>query len=80
MSGSLAHLIGKDGKITFDCIDGMKDAGMALRQQYNIIAVMAAGDMRLVSQACVALGYVDPYETDRYDDDEMPAPMQSSDI
>ena len=80
MSGSLNHLIGNDGHLTFDAIDGLKDAGMALRQCYNIIAVLCNGDMATVSAACEQLGYVDPYRvTGRFDDEPMPAAMQISD-
>lgn len=80
MSGSLAHIIGGDGALTFDRLDGLKDCGMTIRELYNVIVVLSGEDMKNVSAACRYLGYVDPYDTERYDDDPMPKPMKISDL
>ena len=76
MSGSLNHVIGDDGNLTFDLLGGMKDAGMAISQMYDIIVVLSHGNMGKVSWACEQLGFVDPYRDDRYDDEPMPKQMK----
>ena len=65
MAGSLAHIIAKDGCFNMDLIENMGDAYGALEECFHIILLLSAGDMGLVSTACNALNYPDPYE-DRY--------------
>ena len=76
MAGSLAHIVGSDGRFTMDLIENLGDAWEALEECYGIIIALSEGDMIRVSAACRTLGFPDPWDPDRFDDDPMPAVMQ----
>ncbi len=78
MSGSLAHIIGKDGKFRMDLIENGGDAQEALEDCFEVIVHLAEGDMQRVSAACKAASVADPYCPQRTLDDPMPAIMEGS--
>lgn len=64
MAGSLAHIIAKNGSFNMALIENLRDACGALDECFHIILHLSGGDMRLVSGACNALNYPDPYKDD----------------
>ena len=76
MAGSLKHIIGVDGNLTMELIDHLGDAYEALEECYVIIIELSGGDMKKVSAACLKHKFPDPYSTNRYSDDPMPAAMK----
>ena len=72
MAGSLAHMVGPDGKWRGDLLENMKDCGDALRECYALIFYLAGGSTERVSAACNALGVPDPWSRHN---DEHPEPM-----
>ena len=77
MAGSLRHIIDEDGSLTMDMLDHMGGAHEALEECYAIIIELSGGDMSKVSAACIKLNFPDPYTTNRYQDEPMPAPMRT---
>ncbi len=78
MAGSLAHIIGKDGKFTTVRIKDGVDVYDALEDCFKIIVAMSEGEMARVSAACKAADVVDPYSKDRFKDDPVPGIMEGS--
>ncbi len=68
MAGSLNHIVGSDGKFKMDTIENLGDAWEALEECFELILHLAKGDTKIVSRACEALGYPDPWK-DEYGDD-----------
>ena len=68
MAGSLAHLVGKDGKFTMNLIDNMGDAQEALQECYILIYLLSKGNSEIISKHCKKMNFSDPWEN-YYDDD-----------
>lgn len=78
MAGSLNHIVGDGGEISFELIDNMCDAYEALEEMYALVIELSGGDMMAVSAACDKLGFVDPWRTsDRHADEPTPAAMRA---
>lgn len=61
MAGSLNHICGEEG-FTMGFIENLGDAHEALEECYNLILLLAGGDMNRIQLACAALGYPIPTE------------------
>ena len=62
MAGSLSHITGKDGEFCFDLIENMGDAHEALAECFYIIRELSGNNVNAISDACIKLGYPDPYK------------------
>lgn len=68
MAGSLNHIVSEDGRYYLDHIENMRDANEALEECFSLIFYLAKGDRLVVSNACRALGFPDPWEDSREGD------------
>ena len=76
MAGSLNHIIDSDGTFTMDLIDNLGEAHEALEECFNLIIELSEGNMLLVSRACRACNYPDPYDPDSVSGEDLPGPMR----
>lgn len=75
MSGSLNHIIDKDGTFNPAPIENLGDAHEALEECFVIIMRLADGDMSRISRICNRERFPDPFaDGDRSDDPEMDDP------
>lgn len=74
MAGSLAHIIAEDGTFSMKGIENFRDARGVLEECFHIIWLLSEGDEKRVSNACLRLGFPDPWDPK----ETKQAPMQAS--
>jgi len=76
MAGSFNHLVDTDGTMTTATLDfahhAPKDTREAFEECYALILYLANGKTSVVSAACRALGFVDPWDDEYGDDPKQP--------
>jgi hypothetical protein len=58
MAGSLNHIVDSEtGTFTMELIENLGDAHEALEECFNIIKFITNGNMQVVNDVCLKLGY-----------------------